>query len=318
MKTRCDRKRPVCSTCVTKRKICQYLDSSTSSDQSSGSPQPFFKDADYPDEDLELSQTALYDVAPRKSVNLSFRNSGFDSEALVPSNVSLSSIFQTTIPQLFNYSCLALSYTETWPDAPFSPTQAGFQFRSPNSSWSVEASIWPWTANNSLPAYSPSPTRLTIEWKPPRTLTPKSLPSIVGTANGRFILQTLRTYPKMMLKTNAWPPIINSHCRYDTTQADGEDIIANCVNIVQMFYARTKGNSHLVWTAIRFEMYKFGQQVHSITFSSPLLSEFYSLIAELTVTARNVLKGVSSSRCTEYFCLSPPTSHRRSNRIQQL
>lgn len=92
----------------------------------------------------------------------------------------------------------------------------------------------------------------------PCVLKPYLLQGPVAQYNAKHIVQTLRAYPRMMLRKSTFPPFIHPHW-YGHLPAP----LANCMGIAQMFSARTADTSPFVWRTIMMEQQRLADEVRS-------------------------------------------------------
>jgi hypothetical protein len=90
-------------------------------------------------------------------------------------------------------------------------------------------------------------------------LKPNALNTIIAQFSAGHILQTIRAYPRMMLRKSTFPPFIHPHW-YGSLPAP----LANCMGIAQMFSARTVETDPFVWQTIRMEQQRLVDEVCSI------------------------------------------------------
>jgi len=136
--------------------------------------------------------------------------------------------------------------------------------------------------NAGLPSFWNNPEPINFELTPPlthrielstepRRLLRRTMASPVASANGQFILQTLRTYPRMMLRTSTYPPLVHaSSTNNQNANTSIEDPLSVCINIIQLFYSKTNQSSPFVWRSIKFEQ----ERLYSQVVSSSRLSMF--------------------------------------------
>jgi hypothetical protein len=102
----------------------------------------------------------------------------------------------------------------------------------------------------------------TLQPKSPRYLLKRTLTSPVASANAQFLLQTLRTYPRMMLRKDTYPPLVHAYSHNDQhANSSIEDPLSVCINIIQLFYSKSTQSSPFVWRSIRFEQERLYNQV---------------------------------------------------------
>lgn len=76
----------------------------------------------------------------------------------------------------------------------------------------------------------------------------------------QLILQTLKSYPLMMLRQKTPPPFIHPHLLIDTTTNDME-AWHNCMSLVHMMNGGIHGSRKLFWRNVRMECDRFCEQV---------------------------------------------------------
>ena len=96
-------------------------------------------------------------------------------------------------------------------------------------------------------------------------LKPYLLQDAVAQHSAKYIVQTLRAYPRMMLRKSTFPPFIHPHWHGHLPAP-----LANCMSIAQMFSTRTADTSPFVWRTIMMEQQRLANEVSAI-FIDPTL-----------------------------------------------
>jgi hypothetical protein len=283
-KARCDRKRPVCSRCQTRGKQCTYDSGKLTSRQIISPP-----DSKSGDEEIRDLSAEVAESPKVNQCQLVDPDSG--------SNWSLSSSFQDSAPELLMNVAAGTSSFNTVEGISVDSSWIGDHFNGTrkrsarSSSFQFDAGLSTFWNNpgpidfESMPHLAYGTELSTLQPKTPRSLLKRALTSPVASANGQFILQTLRTYPRMMLRKDTYPPLVHAYSHNDqNTNSSIEDPLSVCVNIIQLFYSKTAQSSPFVWRSIRFEQERLYNQVTCPTrptpdlISLPILTDFYSVV----------------------------------------
>ncbi|KAG9231599.1 hypothetical protein BJ875DRAFT_469031 [Amylocarpus encephaloides] len=257
-KSRCDRKSPCYTTFYLKERECKYKNSQTET-----APSTLISLSN----PTSLIDTPAEEIMPLTPVPFPAQQAGFlfgspfdfstvDVDAIDNSLVVLQNTIDNSQygrPLDNNPWALCNTSLNIGPSAPALQLTSGFSFL-PNS---LELGM------SQVPSLG-SMSFLIIKER--RSLSTRKLPSVVSSANGQFILQTLRTYPRMMLRENNSPPFVHANCRKAICETESrESPLTRCINLIRMFYARTQHTAPLVWRAIRSEQDRLFHQSYSLS-----------------------------------------------------
>ncbi|KIW48328.1 hypothetical protein, variant [Exophiala oligosperma] len=86
---------------------------------------------------------------------------------------------------------------------------------------------------------------------------PIYMPSSVSQTHASRVVRMLRSFPRMMLRRETFPPFIHTHQGHDLPEP-----IANCMSIAQIFCSRNTVNGAFVWRTIRAEQDRLVREMH--------------------------------------------------------
>lgn len=84
-----------------------------------------------------------------------------------------------------------------------------------------------------------------------------------------LILNTLRSYPQMMLRDGTLPPYIHGHSVSSDLNGDDMESLRNCISLVQMISHEVLGNRKLFWKNVRLECERMSTEVRRSEIESP-------------------------------------------------
>ncbi|KAK4252121.1 hypothetical protein C7999DRAFT_27363 [Corynascus novoguineensis] len=91
---------------------------------------------------------------------------------------------------------------------------------------------------------------------------PKIAPKMQRTAN--LIMQTLKSYPLMMLRHNVLPPFIHSQkMSFSNAESDNMEQLHNCLSLLHLLQGQVPGSRKLFWRNVRMECERFHQEVRA-------------------------------------------------------
>jgi hypothetical protein len=88
----------------------------------------------------------------------------------------------------------------------------------------------------------------------------------VAQQNATLIIQSLRSFPSMMLRRESFPWHIHrqAHTPSESGEVTLSESLSNCMSIAQMFVLRTPETKPFLWRTIRTEYRRVGNEVSSI------------------------------------------------------
>jgi hypothetical protein len=96
----------------------------------------------------------------------------------------------------------------------------------------------------------------------PDCLTRRPVPKPTSQPIVRLIVQTLRSYPIMMLRRETFPPFI--HPQWQSQSVPALPVpLANCMSIAQLFASRTLETKPFLWNLILTETKRFVDEVRA-------------------------------------------------------
>lgn len=93
------------------------------------------------------------------------------------------------------------------------------------------------------------------------------------------VLEMIRTYPLMMLRTETLPSFIHGHWYHlsNTKQCSLPEPLVNCMGIAQIFASHNTESKPYLWHLIKTEQHSFIERVHPPAMTS--LRRFFTLIS---------------------------------------
>lgn len=76
-----------------------------------------------------------------------------------------------------------------------------------------------------------------------------------------LIHNTLKSYPRMMLRHNTLPPFIHPRLIYSDTENDHIEPLNNCISLMHMISSGVQGSRKLFWKNVRLECERFCEEV---------------------------------------------------------
>ena len=90
-------------------------------------------------------------------------------------------------------------------------------------------------------------------------LQPRSGPQRIA----NLIFHTLKSYPRMMLRPETFPPFIHPPFISSDVETDNMEPLNNCISLVHMISNGVRGSRKLFWKVVRMECERFFEEVHS-------------------------------------------------------
>lgn len=243
-KLRCDNRRPACSRCTTRAIECHYL---AETPKSKSLAIQHRKDAP-----TEWRRDSSWVPGPTSVVPEELcpsRGPVFDSALLVPD------------PELADLGWDSLDWDGSEIDLPDFLDAEKIDHSSSWQSVSVRHPGPPTDRWVQMQQEMPSPT-ISVPILRSLIPRPKLKPGEQRVAN--LILQTLNSYPLMMIRHNTLPPFI--HPRSLSADAENEHMepLTNCINLVHMINGGFQGSRKLFWKMVRLECEHLCEEVRRI------------------------------------------------------
>jgi hypothetical protein len=239
-KARCDNGQPSCSRCTVKAVQCYYPDQATSTAPSTTVG---------PSEKSRPGLSSMEDpVATSDNVNIDLDNipaSESEQQLLGWNNMELASLGQDV-----DWENLTLDVADFLNDQT-NITKISHPVSSVNHSLQMQHAL----SLNNIPVLSI-----------PNIYSPRSLVPRPGRDPGQqrianLVLQTLKSYPLMIIRHNTLPPFVHPY----STEFDGEEVntesMTNCLNLMHMLGSKIRGSSKLFWKNVRWECERMREQV---------------------------------------------------------
>lgn len=245
-KARCDNRRPECSRCAAKAVECNYP-TTTKPKDSKPKAQNNYNDTS---ERQKVSPSLVEDIA---SVENDAETSNNDDILLAVSDPE----FATFDEQNLDWDYPEINFTEF----------LGFQendktFQNPSSEPS--ALIRQSTAQINRVRKFPSSPDISMPIKP--TGTPRSLVLRTGMKasaqrTASLMLNTLKSYPLMILRHKTLPPFIHSHLISSNAENLDMEPLNNCISLLHMISSGVQGSRKLFWKNVRLECERLCESV---------------------------------------------------------
>lgn len=133
---------------------------------------------------------------------------------------------------------------------------------------------------------------------------PIYMPSSVSQTHASRVVRMLRSFPRMMLRRETFPPFIHTHQGHDLPEP-----IANCMSIAQIFCSRNTVNGAFVWRTIRAEQDRLVREMHRFS-AKDLLAALQAYFVYMIMraeddtgyTSRDVEMISSMKVCMSFIC----------------
>jgi hypothetical protein len=76
-----------------------------------------------------------------------------------------------------------------------------------------------------------------------------------------LVLQTLKSYPLMIIRHNTLPPFVHPYSTDFDCEEENTESMANCLNLMHMLGSKIRGSSKLFWKNVRWECERMREQV---------------------------------------------------------
>jgi hypothetical protein len=243
-KARCDNRRPECSRCTTKAIECHFPANMPKD------PRPRVRNSE--DAPIEQRVMAPSSVVDSSSVeNYQGANNNDDvivNSALVISDPDFANpggeYFDWDYPDIDFADFLNARTDEEAAQYPSSGSSALVRPLTP----SIDQTVHIPQAISSPNLSTPSLPRYTLRWLIQR---PKVNTGAQRIAN--LILQTLKSYPMMMLRHNTLPPFIHPRLISSNIENNYMEPLTNCISLVHMISSGIQGSRKLFWKNVRLE-----------------------------------------------------------------
>jgi hypothetical protein len=102
---------------------------------------------------------------------------------------------------------------------------------------------------------------ISLQWKPPKVLGPKSFAPQAQMATV-MLTQIVASFPYMMTRKETFPPFIHRRC-YDHSSGSNEipEILKDCMGLAHIFHTKTRESNKMFWRSVRMEQEKLYAQV---------------------------------------------------------
>ena len=108
----------------------------------------------------------------------------------------------------------------------------------------------------SLNALMSSPSVYTI-----RSLTQRPKVKTGAQRTASLIFHTLKSFPRMMLRPNTFPPFIHPHFMSLDIEENDMELLTNCISLIHMISSRAPGSRKLFWRIVRLECERICHEV---------------------------------------------------------
>jgi hypothetical protein len=95
----------------------------------------------------------------------------------------------------------------------------------------------------------------------PRSLVPRPGRDPGQQRIANLVLQTLKSYPLMIIRHDALPPFIHSCSTAFRGEEENMESLTNCLNLMHMLGSSIRGSSKLFWKNVRWECERIREQV---------------------------------------------------------
>jgi hypothetical protein len=273
-KVRCDVQTPSCSKCQLRGLSCVYAGLRTAANSQDGTAVNLrpgdFQPADQTTVIVHDDQTTASNISQTVGFLANQGNNVFDWDMLNMTN------FDPSLPQesaeLYDqWDVARFTSASTDPVDTFSSLK-GFNFQAPphypstSSSTSQTLSALGQDSNS-----NPSISYIISSYHSIRSFAPRTMTRGKSQGGEVLLMQILKSFPKMMLRRETFPPFIHAHCTSADLVSNSSELIeplANCMTVAQLFYSATGSSRKLVWRMIRMEIERVVQDVSVLLVSA--------------------------------------------------
>ena len=103
---------------------------------------------------------------------------------------------------------------------------------------------------------TPAPSIYTV-----RSLIQRPKVKIGAQRTANLMFHTLKSFPRMMLRHNTFPPFIHPHLISLDIEENGMELITNCISLMHMISRRAPGSRKLFWKNVRLECERICHEV---------------------------------------------------------